>query len=102
VAPPTHCWAVVVVGIALVEGAVILGCLTFLAPALESVGFSPTVAGLVVGVPCEHTKVQVNTFSAFLEKVPLVQGLKAQGAEKLYRCQSASTIEEDTRGHASS
>jgi predicted MFS family arabinose efflux permease len=43
-------WAVVVVGIALVEGAVILGCLTFLAPALESVGFSPAVAGLVVGL----------------------------------------------------
>jgi predicted MFS family arabinose efflux permease len=43
-------WAVVVVGIALVEGAVILGCLTFLAPALESVGFSPAVAGLAVGL----------------------------------------------------
>jgi predicted MFS family arabinose efflux permease len=43
-------WAIVVVGIALVEGAVILGCLTFLAPALESVGFSPAVAGLVVGL----------------------------------------------------
>jgi predicted MFS family arabinose efflux permease len=43
-------WAVVVVGIALVEGAVILGCLTFLAPSLESVGFSPAVAGLSVGL----------------------------------------------------
>jgi predicted MFS family arabinose efflux permease len=43
-------WAVVVVGIALVEGAVILGCLTFLAPSLESTGFSPAVAGLAVGL----------------------------------------------------
>jgi predicted MFS family arabinose efflux permease len=43
-------WAVVVVGIALVEGAVILGCLTFLAPSLESVDFSPAVAGLAVGL----------------------------------------------------
>jgi predicted MFS family arabinose efflux permease len=43
-------WAVVVVGIALVEGAVILGCLTFLAPSLESVGFSPAVAGIAVGL----------------------------------------------------
>jgi predicted MFS family arabinose efflux permease len=43
-------WAVVVVGIALVEGAVILGCLTFLAPSLESAGFSPAVAGLAVGL----------------------------------------------------
>jgi predicted MFS family arabinose efflux permease len=43
-------WALVVVGIALVEGAVILGCLTFLAPSLESVGFSPAVAGLAVGL----------------------------------------------------
>ena len=43
-------WAMVVVGIALVEGAVILGFLTFLAPSLESVGFSPAVAGLAVGL----------------------------------------------------
>src|SRR3712207_947168 len=43
-------WALVVIGIALVEGAVILGCLTFLAPSLESAGFSPAVAGLVVGL----------------------------------------------------
>ena len=43
-------WALVVVGIALVEGAVILGFLTFLAPSLESAGFSPAVAGLAVGL----------------------------------------------------
>src|SRR3712207_4069069 len=43
-------WAVVVVGIALVEGGVILGCLTFLAPSLERVGFNPAVAGLAVGL----------------------------------------------------
>jgi predicted MFS family arabinose efflux permease len=43
-------WAVVVIGIALVEGAVILGCLTYLASSLESVGFSPAVAGLAVGL----------------------------------------------------
>jgi predicted MFS family arabinose efflux permease len=43
-------WAVAVVAIALVEGAVLLGCLTYLAPSLESVGFSPAVAGLVVGL----------------------------------------------------
>jgi len=43
-------WAMVVVGIALVEGAVILGFLTFLAPSLESGGFKPAVAGLAVGL----------------------------------------------------
>jgi predicted MFS family arabinose efflux permease len=43
-------WAVAVVGIAAVEGAVILGFLTFLAPSLESMGFSPAVAGLAVGL----------------------------------------------------
>src|ERR671917_822435 len=43
-------WAVTVVGIAAVEGAVILGFLTFLAPSLESMGFSPAVAGLAVGL----------------------------------------------------
>jgi predicted MFS family arabinose efflux permease len=43
-------WAVAVIGIAAVEGAVILGFLTFLAPSLESIGFSPAVAGLAVGL----------------------------------------------------
>jgi predicted MFS family arabinose efflux permease len=43
-------WAVAVVGIAAVEGAVILGFLTFLAPSLESMGFSPAAAGLAVGL----------------------------------------------------
>ena len=43
-------WAVAVVGIAMVEGAVILGFLTFLAPSLEYEGFSPALAGLAVGL----------------------------------------------------
>ncbi len=43
-------WAIAVVLIAAVEGAVILGFLTFLAPSLESAGFSPVVAGLAVGL----------------------------------------------------
>src|SRR5215211_3670959 len=43
-------WAVTVVVIAAVEGAVILGFLTFLAPSLESMGFSPATAGLAVGL----------------------------------------------------
>jgi predicted MFS family arabinose efflux permease len=43
-------WAITVVGIAAVEGAVILGFLTFLAPSLESMGFSPATAGLAVGL----------------------------------------------------
>ncbi len=42
--------ALVVIGIALVEGAVILGGLTFLAPSLESGGASSAVAGLAVGL----------------------------------------------------
>ena len=43
-------WALAVVVIAAVEGAVILGCLTFLAPSLEIDGFSPAVVGLAVGL----------------------------------------------------
>ena len=43
-------WAVAVVGIAMVEGAVILGFLTFLAPSLEHDGVSPAVTGLAVGL----------------------------------------------------
>lgn len=43
-------WAVVVIAIALVEGAIILGFLTFLAPSLESGGYSAAVAGLSVGL----------------------------------------------------
>jgi predicted MFS family arabinose efflux permease len=43
-------WALVVVGIALVEGAIVLGCLTFLAPAVEAAGWSAQVAGLAAAV----------------------------------------------------
>jgi predicted MFS family arabinose efflux permease len=41
-------WALVVIGLALVEGAVLLGFLTFLAPALVAAGYRPGLAGLVV------------------------------------------------------
>ncbi|QIN80862.1 MFS transporter [Rubrobacter marinus] len=43
-------WAGLVVGLALVEGGVILGFLTYLAPALEYAGYSAAVSGLVVGL----------------------------------------------------
>lgn len=43
-------WAIVVIGAAMVEGAVLLGCITFLAPFMESGGTSPTIAGLIVAL----------------------------------------------------
>jgi len=43
-------WALLVVLLALVEGGVILGFLTYLAPALEDRGFSSAASGLVVGL----------------------------------------------------
>ena len=43
-------WAGLVVALALVEGGVILGFLTYLAPALEYAGYSAAVSGLVVGL----------------------------------------------------
>ncbi len=43
-------WAVLVVLLALVGGEVILGYLTYLAPALEAVGYGAAVAGAVVGL----------------------------------------------------
>ena len=43
-------WAALVVTLALIEGGVILGFLTYLAPALEYVGYSAAVSGLVVGL----------------------------------------------------
>ena len=43
-------WAGLVVLLALIEGGVILGFLTYLAPALEFVGYSAAVSGLVVGL----------------------------------------------------
>ncbi len=43
-------WAGLVVSLALIEGGVILGFLTYLAPALEYVGYSAAVSGLVVGL----------------------------------------------------
>jgi predicted MFS family arabinose efflux permease len=42
-------WVVFLSLVALPEGAVILGCLAFLAPALEAHGTPPAVAGLVTG-----------------------------------------------------
>jgi predicted MFS family arabinose efflux permease len=43
-------WALLVVLLALVEGGVILGFLTYLAPSLEAEGYSAAVAGLAVGL----------------------------------------------------
>lgn len=43
-------WAMLVVFFALIEGGVILGFLTFLAPALEAEGYAPAIAGLAVGL----------------------------------------------------
>ncbi|SHL23978.1 Predicted arabinose efflux permease, MFS family [Pseudonocardia thermophila] len=40
-------WGVLVLAIALVEGAVVLGVLTYLAPAAQSLGWSAGVAGLI-------------------------------------------------------
>ena len=45
-----HRWGLVVLGLALVEGGALLGLLTYFAPALESTGASPTVAGAVVAL----------------------------------------------------
>lgn len=43
-------WAMLVVFLALVEGGVILGFLTYLAPSLEAVGYGAAVSGLAVGL----------------------------------------------------
>lgn len=43
-------WALLVLGLALVEGAAVLGALTFFAPALQASGLSSGVAGAVVAV----------------------------------------------------
>ena len=43
-------WAIFVVLLALVEGGVILGYFTYLAPALEAVGYGAAVSGAVVGL----------------------------------------------------
>lgn len=46
----SHPWAVALIAIAVAEGAVMLGFLTFLAPALQARGVSSALAGLVVAV----------------------------------------------------
>ena len=43
-------WPLTVVGLALVEGTLVLGVITFMAPALEDAGLSPAVAGGTMGV----------------------------------------------------
>jgi MFS family permease len=42
-------WARIVMLLALVEGAIVLGTLTYLSPALQALGYSATVAGVVSG-----------------------------------------------------
>ncbi|GAA4678403.1 MFS transporter [Pseudonocardia yuanmonensis] len=39
-------WALVVLVLVFLEGAVVIGVLTYVAPAIESLGFSPTVSGV--------------------------------------------------------
>ena len=43
-------WALLIVSFALIEGGVVLGFLTYLAPSLEAQGYAPAVAGLAVGL----------------------------------------------------
>lgn len=43
-----HPWALIVIGLGTLEGATVLGLLTYLAPALEVRGYNPAVAGLAV------------------------------------------------------
>ena len=43
-------WPLTVVLLALVEGTLVLGIITFMAPALEEAGLSPAVAGGIMGV----------------------------------------------------
>jgi predicted MFS family arabinose efflux permease len=43
-------WAYVVMGLGFVEGGVLLGCLTFLAPALQAGGLSTARAGAIAGL----------------------------------------------------
>jgi predicted MFS family arabinose efflux permease len=43
-------WPLTVVLLALVEGSLVLGIITFMAPALEDAGLSPAIAGLTMGV----------------------------------------------------
>ena len=62
----THRWVLVVIGLAFVEGAVVLGVLTLLAPALQSQGIGAAVAGLATaayGVGVIITTRMVKTLS---------------------------------------
>jgi predicted MFS family arabinose efflux permease len=46
----TEPWVILVCAFALVEGAIVLGVVTYLVPALEASGFSAAVAGLAVAI----------------------------------------------------
>jgi predicted MFS family arabinose efflux permease len=43
-------WPLTVIGLALVQGGLVLGVITFFAPALEHAGLSPAIAGGIMGV----------------------------------------------------
>ena len=61
-------WALLVVLLALVEGGVILGFLTYLAPALEAEGYGAAVSGLAVGLFGAATLVWTRVTGRFTER----------------------------------
>lgn len=71
----THRWVLIVIGLAFIEGAVVLGVLTLLAPALQSQGTGAAIAGLATaayGVGVIITSRMVKALSSRLSMPRLI------------------------------
>lgn len=75
-----HGWVLVVIGLALVEGAVVLGVLTLLAPALQAQGVGATAAGLATAAYGLGVIASTRVVKALTRRVPMVRLMAIGGA----------------------
>lgn len=75
-----HRWVLVVIALALVEGAVALGVLTLLAPALQAQGVGATAAGLATAAYGLSVVATTRVVKALTRRVPMVRLMAIGGA----------------------
>lgn len=68
-----HRWVLVVIGLSLVEGAVVLGVLTLLAPALQAQGVGATEAGLATAAYGVSVILSTQAVKVLTRRMPMVR-----------------------------
>ena len=75
-----HGWVLVVIALALVEGAVVIGVLTLLAPALQAQGVGATAAGLATATYGLSVIAATRVVKPLTRRVPMVRLMAIGGA----------------------